>query len=121
MVTISPEPIDTHSDSTPDIFANLGDHRVSIVFRRTDTFPEITFRCWEPEGSVCRTTCLDTACEEGCVDTETHVRVPVDYCNIEEFLNNTADVEQAIFGGATMITRAVEVDWLSDRVEWRFA
>jgi hypothetical protein len=75
----------------------------------------------KPEGSVCRTTCLDTACEEGCVDTETHVRVPVDYCNIEEFLNNTADVEQAIFGGATMITRAVEVDWLSDRVEWRFA
>lgn len=119
-MTISPEPTDSQSDPTPDRLA-VGDHRVTLTFTRGYSWPSIIFRCHAPESSPCRTICNESACEEGCVDPANHVREPVDYCNIEEWLNNTDDVEGSIFGRDTSVTRAIEVDWLGDGVEWRFA
>ena len=96
-------------------------HTVTIEFDRHGG-PTLTFKCHATEDADCRTMCPESECEEGCYYPDRHQRVPIGYCNVVEWMDNTDEVETCIASPTTSITAPVEIVWGGtwDGPDWRF-
>ena len=81
-------------------------------------------KCAAEPGAVCRTVCRHSACEEGCVEPETHVREPIDYCNVLAWLDGSGgSIEECYDGSDTIPVHdgPIRVWWdAPDEISWAY-